>query len=121
MNYKSVQLFDNWSDWKKRNKETEKEKKANKLQTNKRTRTDEEEGGGGENFNKFIFLFTFVPFLLFSSTKWSTLFGIFSSSSCSEEDVSYGRHLAQKRLWPCIEGGRYLLEKKEQKKKAKIL
>jgi hypothetical protein len=41
-----------------------------------------------------------------------SVFFFFFLFSGEEEDVSYGRHLAQKRLWPCLEGGRYLLEKK---------
>lgn len=49
---------------------------------------------------------------LFSSLVRSFGFFFFFLFSGEEEDVSYGRHLAQKRLWPCLEGGRYLLKKK---------
>ena len=53
-----------------------------------------------QHHSRLDFFFSFVR---------SVLFSFFFSG---EKDVSYGRHLAQKRLWPFLEGGRYLLKKK---------
>lgn len=41
-----------------------------------------------------------------------SVFFFFFLFSGEEEDVSYGRHLAQKRLWPCLEGGPIFVGKK---------
>ena len=63
-------------------------------------------------------------YLSSSSTKWLTparfvflifFFVSFFFFSLREEDVSYDRHLAQKRLWPCLEGGDICWKKKKKK------